>query len=221
MGLNIGLGKHEPYLALGGKIRPSEIDEIKQYVFLKPAVGDSAIMAAMSGTASAGTIALTELDYPRNLSVKFVEASGTAWVATAVVTGKDQFGVAITESFVNTNEGTVTVNGTKIFSSVSALALTSASAASGDDVAVGYCISAGTAKLGLLTKISSAQDVKRVTWVDNAVNKPGTVTVDTANHAIIVSADIAAADDYIVWVKPNYFADDQLVGNLGTSSSIS
>lgn len=221
MGYNIGLGKTTPYLALGGEIRPSEIDDVKQYIYSKPAVGDSAIVATIPGNVTTGTVTLAELDYPRNLSVKFVENSGTAWVCTVTVTGKNQFGEAITETFTNTNEGTVTVDGAKIFHSLSAVTAAHASGTAADDIAIGYCISAGTAKLGLFTKISKNTDVRRVTWVDNAVTKPGTVEVDTTYHAIIPSATVAAADDYVVWVKPNYAGNDDPVGNMGTSAFIS
>lgn len=221
MGINVGLSKHEPYLSLGGKIRPTEVDRLEVFYYLKPSVSDSAVMNTLSGTASAGTVTLAYPDYPRNLKATFTEASGTAWAATATVTGKDQFGNAVSEAFAHVNLGTSIVYGTKVFAEVTAVALEGASGAATDDVKIGYVIEAGTAKLGLFTKIGAANNVRRVHWVDNGVSTPGTVSIDTTYHAFKPGAAIAAADDYIAYVKPNYTTDDNEITNLGTSSLVS
>jgi len=116
MGINVGLGKHEPYLALGGKIRPTEVDRVEQYTYLKVGGATDAIMAACalgSVTSATGTITLGYPDYPRNLLVTFTETGGTVAKATATVTGKDQFGKVISEEYACVELGTVSVAGTK------------------------------------------------------------------------------------------------------------
>jgi hypothetical protein len=226
MGLNIGLGKHEPYLALGGKIRPSEIDETKQYVYLKADGSDSAIMNACalgSVTSATGTITLAYPDYPRNLLVSFKETGGTVCDATATVTGKDQFGKTVSEEYACVSLGTTGVAGTKIFDQITAISAVVGSYGTGAvDLRVGYVVGGGTLKFGLPTKVGAATDVKRVTWVDNGDVKPGTVVVDTTNHGFTVGGAITdAQDDFVVWVKPDYTRDDQNVSYAGTSASIS
>ncbi len=205
-----GLSKNNPYLAMGGKIKPREIDQYLIYAVQKPAIGDSAIVATTAGTATAGTVAINYLDYPRNLSVKFVESSGTAWNSTVTIYGKDQFGNAISEDFSIAGDGTITVHGTKVFDYVGTVAMANASGAAGaDDMAVGYCSADGTTKLGLPTKVSGSADIKRFTWLDNGASKQGTATVDTTFHAIVTGVGtISNQDDYIFWIKPNYVSDD-------------
>ncbi|MFA6982210.1 MAG: hypothetical protein WC243_04300 [Patescibacteria group bacterium] len=226
MGQNIGLGKTTPYLAWGGKIQPTEIDECRQAVYLKVAGADSAIMNACalgSVTSATGTITLAYPDYPRNLMVSFKETGGTVCDATATVTGKDQFNQTISEEYACVSLGTTSVSGTKVFGQITAISAVVGSYGTGVvDLRVGYVIGAGTAKFGLPNKIKAATDVKRVTWVDNGVNTPGTVVVDTTNHAFTAGGAITAAqDDFIVWYKPNYNADDEGQTYAGTSSLVS
>jgi hypothetical protein len=226
MGLNIGLGKHEPYLAFGGKIKPTEIDETKQYVYLKVSGSDSAIMNACalgSVTSATGTITLAYPDYPRNLMATFTETGGTVAKATATVTGKDQFGKVISENYACVSLGTTGVAGTKIFDQITAVSAVVGSFGTGViDLKIGFPIGAASAKFGLPTKIGAATDVKRVTWVDNGVVTPGTVVVDTTNHAFTSGGAITAAqDDFVVLVKPNYTTDDEGVSYAGTSALIS
>jgi hypothetical protein len=222
MEVNVGLSKTTPYLAWGGKIRPTEIDMLHQYTYLQPDASDSAIMNTLSGTGLAGTITKGELDYPRNIMVSFTDASGTTWNCSVVVAGKDQFGNTISETFALAGDGTLSTNGTKIFDKVTSVVNTpSAGSAAGDDIRIGYVVAAGTAKLGLYTKVGAVADVKRVQWNDNGTLKPGTATVDTTYHAITLAGAISGDDDYLVYVKPNYTTDDNDIANLGTSSLIS
>jgi len=148
MGVNIGLGKTTPYLAFGGKIRPTEIDEVKQYSYLKVSGSDSAILNACalgSVTSATGTITLAYPDYPRNLLVSFKETGGTVAKATATVTGKDQFGQVISETYACVSLGTVGVAGTKIFDQITAVSAVVGSFGTGAvDLRVGYPVGAGT-----------------------------------------------------------------------------
>lgn len=205
-----GLSKNNPYLAMGGKIKPREIDQYMFYPVMKPGISASAVVATTAGTATAGTVAINYLDYPRNLSVKFVESSGTAWNTSVTVYGKNQFGSVINESFACAGDGTITVHGTKVFDYVGTVTMTNASGAdAADDMAVGYCSADGTTKFGLPTKVAGSADIKRFTWLDNATSKQGTATVDTTFHAIVTAiGTVSNQDDYLFWVKPNYVSDD-------------
>ncbi|MBU1092544.1 hypothetical protein KJ836_02665 [Patescibacteria group bacterium] len=226
MGINIGLGKTTPYLALGGKIKPSEIDNVQQHLYLKVSGSDSAVMNACacgSKTSATGTITNGYPDYPRNLLVSFTETGGTVFKGTATVTGKDQFGEAVSETFACVSLGTTGVGGSKIFDQITAVSAVIGSYGTGAvDLRVGFPIGAGSAKFGLYTKISAATDVKRITWVDNGVVTPCTAVVDTTYHAFASGGAITAAqDDFVVWVNPNYSEDDDGVSYAGTSALIS
>ena len=224
MSRNIGLGKTDPYLAWGGKIRPSEIDEVRQFVYLKPSVSDSAIMNACalgSVTSATGTITSAYPDYPRSLLVTFTETGGTVFDGTVTVVGKNQFGEAVSETFGVVSLGTSAVAGSKVFNEITAISAVVGSFGTGAvDAKVGFAVGTPNAKLGLFTKVGAANDVRKVIWNDNGTTKNGTVTVDTTYHAIAPADSIAAADDYIVWVSPDYRSDDELIGNMGTSSYV-
>jgi len=226
MGQNIGLGKTTPYLAFGGKIRPSEIDNTQQHVYLKVSGSDSAVMNACalgSVTSATGTITNGYCDYPRNLLVSFKETGGTVFKGTATVTGKDQFGKSVSEEFACVSLGTTGVGGSKIFDQVTAVSAVVGSFGTGVvDLRIGFPIGAASAKFGLYTKIGAASDVKRVTWIDNGVVTNGTAVIDTTYHAFTSGGAITAAqDDFIVLVKPNYSSDDENVSYAGTTALIS
>jgi hypothetical protein len=224
MSRNIGLGKYEPYLAWGGKIRPSEIDELRQFVYLKPSANDSAIMnscALGSKTSATGTITSAYPDYPRSLLVSFKETGGTVFKGTVTVTGKNQFGEPVSEGFGCVSLGTTGVAGSRVFNEVTAVSAVVGSFGTGAvDARIGFAIGTPSAKLGLFTKVGAVNNVRKVVWVDNATIKTGTVTVDTANHAIAPADAIDAQDDYLVWVAPDYKSDDQPIGNMGTSAYV-
>ena len=216
-----GLSQREPYLAFGGKIKPNEIDEYYQYVVMKPGISGSAIVATTAGTATAGTVAIAYPAYPRSLSMTYVDASGTTAIATVTVSGHDQFGSVISEELIMTQLGTATTQGTKIFAYVGTVAFTGANRAAGDDMSVGYGGADGTAKFGLPNKVSGSADVLRYTWLDNAVSKQGTCTVDIVNHAIVVATGtVSNQDDHIFLIKANYNKDDNEECKLTNATTI-
>lgn len=216
-----GLSRTTPFLAWGGKIKPNEIDEYKQYVILKPSILGSTIVAACSGTALSGTVARNYLDYPRNVRANFIEASGTGWTGTLTVKGKDQFGNVISENIVNAALGTTATNGTKVFAYVGTVTHANTGAAAGDDWSLGYCNIDGTTKFGLPNKISGSADIRFITWLDNGVSTPGTVTVDKVNHAIVTQiGTVSNQDDLIIGFIPNYKTDDNEECLLGNPSSV-
>ncbi len=218
----VGLEKNTPYLAWGGKIKPTEMDALWQYCVIKPSNSNSAIVNTANGTSLAGTITLAYPDYPRSLSFTFTEATGTDALATAVVKGHDQFGNVIEETFACDNLGTSTTYGTKVFAYVGTVTLSGVTRAAGDANQIGYSDADGTAIFGLPAKVGAATDVKRVLWNDNGTGKPGTCTIDTTLHAFkLAVGTISPQDDYLVMYKPNYRADDNETTTLGTASYIS
>ena len=216
-----GLSKHEPYLAFGGKIKQQEIDQYQQYCVLRPGISGSAIVATTAGTAASGTVAINYPDYPRNLSMTYVDASGTTAIATVVVHGHNQFGSVISENFVMTQLGTATTEGTKVFAYVGTVTFTGANRAAGDDMSVGYCSADGTARFGLPTRVAGSADVKRYTWLDNTVTTQGTCTVDTVNHAVILATGtVSNQDDHIFLIKANYLTDDDEMCKVANATTI-
>lgn len=209
MALQTGLKKHYPDIGFGlTRVKQSDIDEYYQYCIMKPAVGTADIVGVTVGTSLIGTVAINYPDYPRSLLVGWADASGTTFVGTAVITGSNQFGKNISETFVNTTGGTTNVQGTKVYAYVGTLTLSHAAGAAGDSVTVGYGIAAGTAKFGLPNKVAGSADVRRVTWVDNGSTKQGTATIDHANHAFLPKNAVSATDDYVVTMRANYVTDD-------------
>lgn len=216
-----GLSRTTPYLAFGGKIKQHEVDQYQQYCVLRPGISGSAIVATTAGTATAGTIAINYPDYPRNLSMTYVEASGTAAIATVSVDGHDQFGNVINESFVMTNLGTATTNGTKVFAYVGTVTFTGSGRASGDDMSLGYCSADGTTKFGLPSKVSGSADVLRYNWLDNTASKQGTCTVDTTFHAVVLATGtVSNQDDHIFLIKAEYLSDDNEMCKLTNATTI-
>ena len=207
--ISTGMSKNFPGFAHDlTRVKPRDIDEEIQYCIIKPGCGTAAVVADTDGSAAAGTFAVNEPDYPRSIAVAWCDASGTTLVGTAIISGKNQFGDVISETFVNTSGGTTHVQGTKVFGYFGTCTLTHANGAAGDTITVGYGTALGTARFGLPNKVSGSADVKRVTWIDNGAAKPGTATIDTANQAILLGAHIEAADEYIITLRPNYTTDD-------------
>jgi len=206
----VGLEKTTPYLAWGGKIKPKEIDQYVQYHVCHPGISASAVVAACAGTGVTGTVATAYLDYPRTLSFKYVDASGTTAISTATVTGHDQFNQLVTEEMVFTQLGTGTTQGTQVFAHVGTVTFAGANRASGDDQAIGYGNAGGTAMLGLPCKVDSAADVISVNWIDNSTAaKPGTCTIDTNQHAAKMAVGtLSDQDDYIFLIRPTFDTND-------------
>jgi hypothetical protein len=134
---------------------------------------------------------------------------------TWVVSGRNQFGEPITETV---GSGTVAagtpafaIAGTAIFAEVTGGTFTYAGVGSGSarlGVAIGTSATAAF-KLGLLTKISAASDVKAITWTkENVVTtlNGGTITsyVDTTNHAFSGSAIMGGTESYRVLVESTF-----------------
>lgn len=126
-----------------------------------------------------GDLLLTSLDVPRNLTM----VGNTATVTqTALVTGLDEYGQAMTELF--TLNGTTAVTGVKAFADISGIVLNSGNTG---EVDVGF----GT-RLGLPFRIaSSIQGVPGGLLVDNIVN---TTAVFVTGLATTVTSTAGTGD---------------------------
>lgn len=130
-------------------------------------------------TLTAGSLLLTSLDVPRNLTMVGDAATVTQ---TALVTGTDEYGETMTELF--TLNGTTAVSGLKAFSGVSQVVINSGNAGAVD---VGF-----GDKLGLPFRINSAiQMVPVGLLVDNIIN---TTAVFVTGLATTVTSTAGSGD---------------------------
>lgn len=218
----MALKKYFPDVRMGGnKVDPDEINARHHYNVMYPSIGTATVWSGLGtgNVAATGTIQNLVMDYPRNLLLTIVGVAGGEG-GTASITGKNQFGDAITESigFATANAGG-TAAGTKIFSSVSAVTVNTVGLGGTaiGTVTIGYA--AGTAagivaKLGLPVRIRAASDVKRLTFIKNgavtAING-GTIGtsaltgyIDTVNHSFMGTQIIAATDIYSLDIVSTY-----------------
>ena len=214
------LKRHYPDIRFSGnQVTPDEIDRYEQYQVINPAVSATFFGSATAGTVSeAVTVGLgnTVADYPRNVLAAF---TGSASVSgTMTVTGKDQFGAAVSE-VLGLAQGTQTsgdIEGTSIFAEISACSVAMGTGVSGTGtVSLGVVIAEGSVMFGLPAKIGAVSDVKAITWTTESgiptVLNGGTVAstdyVDTGVHAFKGSAALVGTTTYSVLFKPSYVAE--------------
>lgn len=199
----------------GNQVTPDEIDRYEVYSVINPGISATAIGSATAGTVSQ-VVALglgnTRMDYPRTLLATW---TGSASVSgTVAVTGKNQFGEAITENF-SLAQGTQTTGsdaGTKIFAQVSGATATFGTGVSGTGTAsLGYAIATTDAAFGLPAKIGGTADVKSITWTKDGLAvalNGGTIGayVGTANHEFSGTETLAGTMTYQVWFKSTWKA---------------
>lgn len=212
---------------INNKVTPDEIDAYQQYQVINPSISATHFGSATAGTVSqvvAIGLGNTVADYPRTIAAIF---SGSASVSgTVAVTGKNQFGVTITEN-LGLAQGTQeagTVNGTSIFAEVSAATATMGTGVTGTGtVSLGVPVAGTAAKFGLPSKIAAAADVKAITWTDeNGVSTPlngGTIAsyVGTANHDFRGTETLAGTMTYSVLFRSTWQAKGDnlaLISNL-------
>lgn len=201
---------HPDFTFGGGKVGADEVDFYHTYTVNNPSISATAV-----GTAAviATSFTLVEnqsfvLDYPRNLVMTLAggTSSGT-YGGTMTVTGVDQFGNTITETFSDgtTVNGGTTV-GTKVFAKI-----TSAKGTLGGDTAiatvnVGYGTGGTTTLFGLPFKVGGTGDLLHYNWASaHAVQPIATAAigsyVSTAYHALKARSDFGTAAGFTVWVK--------------------
>lgn len=198
------------------KVTPDEIDRYEQYQVINPSTSATHFGSATEGSAAQVTaigLGNTVADYPRNVAA-FFTGSGTV-SGTVEVTGKDQFGVSITESVGVEDESTAgTAAGTKIFAEVSAATATMGAEQEGTGtVSLGVPTVGTDSYFGLPAKIKESADVKAITWTDeDGGAKPlngGTVSafVDTDVHAFRGTETLAGTMTYSVLFKPTHYKE--------------
>lgn len=205
----------------GAKIDPDEINRVETYTVACPmseAVGTAFVGTAaanLSGSTSAFVILNQQLDYPRNLKLSIVNTAGSLNAGTVTVTGKDQFGVAQTET-IGYALGTATqgIAGSKIFSKVTAASITfgTGQVQNGTPflgVAGGTESGSNVYWLGLPVRIGAASDVVGLSYAKNFVAQAmnaGTPSdlVSTSLHAIKGTVALGTADFFHVRILSTF-----------------
>lgn len=208
-----GLKKYFPDVRMGGnKVTPDEIDRYENYYVVHPSVSDTFYGTVSTAVTTGAAIVFTNVraDYPRNILFTMLGVAG-GMGGTAVVNGKDQFGVTIQETVsFGSAAGGGTVAGTKVFSQLTSGSVTGVVGLGGTAVGTAKLgVASGTASgianlFGLPVRVQAVGDVKTLTWVNNgtvtAVNG-GTITsshVGTANHTFMGTSVVAITDSYYV-----------------------
>ena len=213
-----GLGERFPDVQTGEvQATPNEIDRYELYTIIGPMMGTFSWGTGVGTSTQSPTIVFNQAmaDYPRNVEVKIVPASGSITGGTVTITGKSQFGVTQTETFaIGTAVNGGTAVGTKVWATFSTAVGTLGTSDAGNGTITIYPASTGTTALfGLPTKVAGSADVKLMTFGSTGVAKPvngGTIGafVDTTVHAIKAPNTIttpAGNPTWIqVWYKPTY-----------------
>lgn len=210
-----GLSEHDPAFQehVGNRVAPREIDKYDIVTVHHPTDD-----AQWFGTAAAGTAGQAKAyvvinkyaDWPRSLAagVEGTADFGGSWV----LNGKDQFGVAITETIaIGTTANGGTTSGTKVFAQVTSGTFTATSDSVGNGTpVVGADVVAAVAMFGLPVKIRALTDVKSIAWINDGTATTvggGSVVaahVDTGMHAFRGTETVAITDTLVCWVKSSY-----------------
>lgn len=219
-----GLGEQFPGFqkGAGGAAIPSDIDRYEVYHIVGPQMGTFAWGTAVGTSTQSPTIVFDTAmaDYPRNVEVKILPASGSITGGTVTITGKNQFGVTFSETFaVGTAVNGGTAVGSKIFATFATAVGTLGVSDAGNCTVTVYPASTGTTALfGLPTKIAGSTDVKLMSFGSTGVAKAvngGTIGafVDTTVHAIkapnTITTPAANATWINVWYKSTYLNTNQ------------
>ncbi len=221
-----GLGERFPEFQTGGaQAAPRDIDRYEAYSIIHPGLSATALGTVTSATANpAFVFDNIRLDYPRNLLFSILGVAG-GMGGTAVVYGKDQFGVAINEAFaVGSANGGGSVAGTKTFAQLTAATLTGIDGAAGTAIGtarLGYAIGTAdglVARFGLPTKIAALTDVKRITYTSQGVGgtalNGGTIAaanVSVSAQQFLPARIMAGTEVYTLTIKSTF-------DNLGKSN---
>ena len=203
-------------------VTPDEQDAYTVYTIINPSYSSTFLgTSSVTGTSTAVALVFDNilLDYPRNLECKLLGSHGDM-TGTFTINGFDQFGNAITESFVPTkaaNGGTIA--GTKVFSSVRTGTFSAGTYVGNGTPSVGVGTAGTTSLFGLPCKIGAATDVKILNFTAGAgaaAINGGTVAafVDTGMHAIKSPFDLPGTSSIQVWVKSTYMNEEAVQADM-------
>ena len=210
----INLKAHHPDIAFGGaKVGADEVDFYHTYHINCPSVNATAVATA---AVIATTVTLVEnlsalMDCPRNLRLQLAggTTSGT-YGGTIVVTGLDQFGNAISETFsVATAVNGGNAIGTKVFAKFTAGTGTLAGDTAIATANLGYGTAGTTTLYGLPFKIGGTGDIVNIAWATSHVihpiksNRLGSL-VNVGMHAVCGPVDNAGTALGVIWAKSTY-----------------
>jgi hypothetical protein len=213
-----GLAEYFPeFQGAGAQVTPASIDRYEVYTILSPMIGTFSWGTAEGTSTQSPTFAFSQIipDYPRSVRVAIAAASGSTTGGTFKLTGKNQFGEVISESFIvaTAADGGTTL-GTKVFGQFTAFTGTIGTVDAGVGTVVLSPNAAGTTALfGLPCKLGGTADLIMMTMGSTGVAKAcngGTLGgyVNLAQHAIKAPNTIttgAADPSWIqVWYKPSW-----------------
>ena len=210
-----GLAEHFPefQVGAGGQVSPVDIDRYSIYQIVAPAMGTFTWGTAEGTSTQSPTFAFSQIspDYPRNVVVEIKPASGSTTGGTFSLTGKNQFGESVSETFtiaVGANGGSAI--GTKVFGQFTALVGTIGTCNAGVGTVVVYPATAGTTCLfGLPDKIGGTKDVVAMSFGSTGVSKAvngGTIGafVNVAQHAILAPNTLTTPAANLTWINVWY-----------------
>lgn len=206
-------------------ITPDEIDRYEVYQVTNPNTLNAASWFgtwAVAGTAAAGAMVIRNAvaDYPRNAEFA-IAGSATGLAGTASVTGRDQFGSVITETFgFGSADNGGTVVGTKVFAHVTSGTLTFGTAVGNGTARLGVGTTGTTSLFGLPFKVGGTTDLKILSVVAGTgaitVNG-GTIAafIDVTTSSIKAPVTTTGTMTITAWVRPTFNAENLgLVANL-------
>jgi len=209
-----GLGEHFPEFQGGGaQVYSGDIDRYGLYQIIGPMMGTFSWGTVTGTNAQTKTVVFDQVytDYPRNVEVKILPASGSVAGGTFTLTGKNQFGEPVSESFaIGTAANGGTAVGTKVFAFLGTCTGTVGTGDAGASTITVYPASTGTTALfGLPAKIASTLDVKMISFGSTGVAKAvngGTIGafVDIVNHAIKAPNTITTPAANATWINVWY-----------------
>jgi hypothetical protein len=174
---------------------------------------------AVAGTAAVGAMVIVNAipDYPRNAEFSL---TGTAagMTGTAVVNGKDQFGVGISETFTfagAANGGTVV--GTRVFAQVTSGTLSFGTAVGNGTARLGLGTAGTSTLFGLPCRIAGTGDVRLLSVMagtGGVTVNGGTIGafVNVAQSAIKLPGTLAGTMTISAWVRPTYSNEGIVAG---------
>ncbi len=207
-------------------ITPDEIDRYEVVTIVNPNTLTANVWFGtwvVAGTAAAGAMVVRNAiaDWPRNAEFA-IAGSATGMAGTASLTGKDQFGSTVTESFgFGSTDNGGTVVGTKIFAVVTSGTLNFGTAVGNGTARMGLGTTGTTAQFGLPFKVGGTTDLKILSvnaGTGGVTVNGGTIAayINVPNSSILLPVPQTTGTMAITaWVRPTFNSENLgLVANL-------